>query len=157
VILDRRSQKTKAPPVTTDKSNRLGIRGALTFYDSCLRLLGGANATGALASGVAFHAFNTNAAVQGLLKVAAVSFLIGVLAFLVGYFSFFVLTIDMDRLVRGNEPESLEHLILPDARTTAGYKKTVQVSLVVVLLSAVVSITTFFVGLMHAIRIALAI
>ena len=50
-----------------------------------LKLLGGANATGALAAGAAYHAFATNAAAQSSIKLAAGLFLFGIFAFAHAY------------------------------------------------------------------------
>jgi hypothetical protein len=66
-----------------EPSERLGLRGRLAHFESTLRLLGGANTTGAIAAGAAFHAFEKNTEVQGTVKTAAALFLFGILAFVV--------------------------------------------------------------------------
>jgi hypothetical protein len=66
-------------------SERLGIRGTLTLVENALKLLGGANATGALAVGVAYHTFSASTSNQTTVKVAGILFLIGVALFAVAY------------------------------------------------------------------------
>jgi hypothetical protein len=69
--------------MTETKSERLGLRGTLTLFESALRLLGAANATGAITAGAALHAFAQEAAapVQNGVKLAVLLFLCGVFAF----------------------------------------------------------------------------
>jgi hypothetical protein len=58
-----------------EKNDRLGLRGRLAHMESALRLLGGANATGAIAAAVAFHTFESHADIQNAVKTAVVLFL----------------------------------------------------------------------------------
>jgi hypothetical protein len=78
------------------KSERLGLRGTFAFFESALRLVGGANATGAIAAGVAFHAFAQNADMQWSVKAAAVSFLFGIFAFIFGYMLLLISALHMN-------------------------------------------------------------
>jgi len=66
-----------------EKPERLGVKGTLALYESALRLLGAANATGLIAAGAAFHAFDKNAD----LKVMAIIFLVASLRLLSGIVS----------------------------------------------------------------------
>jgi hypothetical protein len=67
------------------KPERYGWRGTLGLYEGALRLVGGANATGAIATGVAYHSFSANVSVQGTIKFAGVLFLLGILSFAFAY------------------------------------------------------------------------
>jgi hypothetical protein len=75
---------------------RLGLRGRLAHMESALRLLGGANATGAIAGGVALHAFESNVEIQSAVKLAAVLFLFGIFTFVLAYAAFFLTIEDID-------------------------------------------------------------
>jgi hypothetical protein len=95
----------------TESSDRLGLRGRLAHFESALRLLGGANATGAIAAGAAFHAFEKNMDVQNVVKIAAVLFLGGIFAFAMAYVGLFLCTEDIDRsLHKKDEPTWPEYL-----------------------------------------------
>jgi hypothetical protein len=63
-----------------EKNERLGLRGRIAQIESAIRLLGGANTTGAIAAGAAFHAFEKNVEVQNAVKIAALLFLFGIFA-----------------------------------------------------------------------------
>jgi len=89
----------------TETPGRLGLRGRLANFESTLRLLGGSNATGAIAAGAAFHAFEKNADVQSAVKTAAVLFLFGIFTFVIGYAGLFLTTHDIDHsLHQKDEP-----------------------------------------------------
>jgi hypothetical protein len=105
-------------PVTETKAERLGLRGTLSLFESTYRLVGAANATGAIAAGAAFHAFEKNGDVQSWVATAAVLFLFGILWFAIAYMLLFTTTIDMDQSLRGrDENERPEHVLLPQNKT----------------------------------------
>lgn len=79
---------------------RLGLKGILATVESGLRLVGGANATGALAAGAALHAFKDNAAALGTVKLSGMLFLFGVLFFAAAYTVWFVMTVNAHLWVR---------------------------------------------------------
>ncbi len=99
------------------KSERLGVRGTFAIYDSALRLLGGANATGALAAGVAFHAFDGKADIQGSLKTIAVLFLVGVLMFTAAYVGWFTTVFYIDWALQKADEEAPEEVWVWVSRT----------------------------------------
>jgi hypothetical protein len=82
--------------MTDAKTDRLGMRGRIGQLESALRLIGGANATGAIASGAAFHAFAENVAIQGSIKTAAILFLFGIFTFVIASMGLFMMTLDID-------------------------------------------------------------
>jgi hypothetical protein len=82
--------------MSDERPERLGLRGRLAHMESGLRLLGGANATGAIAGGVAFHAFESSLEIQSAVKSAAVLFLFGIFTFTIAYTALFVATDDID-------------------------------------------------------------
>jgi hypothetical protein len=140
-----------------EKSDRLGLRGRLAHIDSTLRLLGGANATGAIAAGAAFHAFEKNADVQNAVKAAAVLFLVGVLAFAIAYTFLFFGTHDIDHsLHKDGEPTWPEYLFWESPTKSAEqYRKQAKFELVVMVFSGLASFVLFFIGLGWIIVMAL--
>lgn len=138
------------------KPDQLGLRGTLTLIESALKLLGGANATGALASGVTYHAFAGNVAVQGVVKSAGIFFLYGILAFAIAYMSWFMASFDIDRALRLNETEGAVNEFFP---TRGGklttYQRTAKIMIVVMALTATVSFVVFLLGMTQVIRLSL--
>jgi hypothetical protein len=98
--------------MTETKSERLGLRGTLALFETTLRLLGTANATGAITAGAALHAFAQDAAaVQDRVKLAGFLFLCGVLAFTAAYVFWFITTVEIDVSLRtpdeADKPETI--------------------------------------------------
>ena len=85
----------------------LGSRGFFELCDSGLRMLGTANATGAIAAGAAFQAFAQNVELQRTVKLVAVVFLFGILAFAVAYMSLSTAKIQLENFITGSR-ERLE-------------------------------------------------
>jgi hypothetical protein len=134
--------------VADEKSERLGLRGRLAHIESALRLLGGANATGAIAAGVAFHAFEKNAEVQSSVKIAALLFLFGIFSFAIAYMSSFMATLDVDHsLHKEGEPTWPEYLFWVPTKSAEEYRKTAKREIVALALSGLVSFILFVVGL----------
>jgi hypothetical protein len=142
--------------MTDIKSDQLGLRGTLALMESALRLLGGANATGALASGVAYHAFAGNAIVQGAVKSAGIFFLFGILTFTVAYVSWFMTSLDIDRTLRFGETEGAVNEFFPTTGgSLAAYRRTAKITIVIMALTAIASLGTFLTGIMQVIRLSL--
>jgi hypothetical protein len=141
--------------MTDSKSDRLGLRGNIAIFDSSLRLLGGANATGAIASGVAYHAFNSITQIQILIKVGGILFLFGVFTFALAYTFLVVATIDIDRSLRVEEKEGPEHEFFPTNLTAKTYQKTAKVTHGLAALLGVVSLGLFLLGLVQYLFLAL--
>jgi hypothetical protein len=99
------------------KSERLGLRGTLTLFDSTLRLLGGANATGLLAAGATYHVFDGNPPIQTAVKTAATLFLLGVFSFIFGYMAWFFTSLWMDWSIQVPGEEGPEQIWFARTRT----------------------------------------
>jgi hypothetical protein len=131
-----------------EKTERLGLRGRLAHIESSLRLLGGANATGAIAAGVAFHAFENNADIQNAVKMAAVLFLFGIFTFTFAYAFLFVATQDVDHsLHKDGEPTWPEYLFWVPTKSPEEYKKAAYREFVVVAFGMLASFVLFLIGL----------
>jgi hypothetical protein len=134
--------------MSEEKSERLGLRGRLAHFESALRLLGGANATGTLAAGAGFHAFATTPEMQSSLKWAALWFLIGIFGFAVGYVGLFVATEDIDHsLYKKDEPTWPEYLWWVPRKTADEHKTEAKREFIVALLCGLASFLCFMVGL----------
>jgi hypothetical protein len=147
--------------VADEKSERLGLRGRLALIESALRLLGGANATGAIAAGVAFHAFEKNAEVQSSVKIAALLFLFGIFTFAIAFMSLFMATYDIDSsLHKEGEPTWPEYLFWVPIKSAEEYRKAGKREFVASALIGLVSFILFLVGLVvvltMAVRLALS-
>src|SRR5215470_14144629 len=92
-----------------EKPERLGVKGTLALYESALRLLGAANATGLLSAGAAFYVFDKNTD----LKVMAVIFLVGIIAFGVGYIFWVIVNIDLDHALQGSGDDARVETLFP--------------------------------------------
>jgi hypothetical protein len=131
-----------------EKPERLGLRGRLAHIESTLRLLGGANATGAIAAGAAYHAFDKNVDVQDAMKSAGVLFLFGVAAFVIAYAFLFFTTHDVDHsLYKEGEPTWPEYLFWVPTKSTEEYRKQAKRELVVTIFGGLASFVLFFTGL----------
>ncbi len=140
--------------------DRLGLRGRLTHFESGLRLLGGANATGAVAAGAAFHAFAQNAEVLGSVKLAAVLFLFGIFTFVIAYLAWFVTVLEIDQaLHKDGDPVWPDHAFLRYSKTAEEYQSSAKKTFIVMACVGFLSFAFFFSGLgsilMLAIRLQL--
>jgi hypothetical protein len=116
--------------------------------DSALRLLGGANATGAIAAGVTFHTFEKNADIQNALKLAAVLFLFGICTFTITYAALYVATHDLDHSLHKEGEETWpDYLFWVPTKSPEEYKKTAYRELVVVVFGMMASFVLFIMGL----------
>jgi hypothetical protein len=129
------------------RSERLGVRGTLTLFESTLRLLGGANATGAIASGAALHAFAQNADVQGSIKLAGLFFLFGVLMFVGGYIAMLITTLEMDFSLRKPGETGAEEVFPIQKKTPEESRKSALRHLGALILAGVLSFAFFMVGI----------
>ena len=142
--------------MTDTKSDRLGMRGRLAHYESTLRLLGGANATGAIAAGVAFHAFAQNADVQSSVKLAAVMFLAGIFACVIAYPGWFITVLDIDHsLHKESEPTWPEYLFWLPAKTSEEYQSSAKKAFIVAIFLGLASFVFFFFGLASMLLMAI--
>jgi hypothetical protein len=131
-----------------EKNDRLGLRGRLAHMESALRLLGGANATGAIAAGVAFHTFENNADIHNAMKASLSLFLFGVFAFTIAYAALFVATEDIDRSMHKQGEETWpEYLFWVPTKSAEEYKTMVKWEFGVALFSGLASFSIFIVGL----------
>jgi hypothetical protein len=142
------------------KSERLGLRGRLAHFESALRLLGGANATGAIAAGAAFHAFAQNADVQSSVKVAAVLFLFGIFTFVIAYMFLFFTTLDIEHsLYKSGKSTWPEYLFWKPTKSAEDYREAAKREFIAATFSGLASFVFFLVGLgkvlMMAIHLAL--
>jgi hypothetical protein len=134
--------------MTETKSDKLGLRGLLAHFDFGLRLIGGANATGAIAAGAAFHAFDGSVHVQSSVKGAGILFLLGIFAFVIAYTGWFMSVTEIDHsLHKADEPTWPDYLFWAPTKTTEEYKRAGKIALAVGLLVGLVSFTCFFVGI----------
>jgi hypothetical protein len=136
-------------------SERLGLRGRLAHFESTLRLLGGANATGAIAAGAAFHAFEKNADVQSAVKTAAVLFLFGIFTFVIGYVGLFLATHDIDHsLHQKDEPTWPEYLFWIPTKSAEEYRKAAKREFIVTIFGGLASFILFLIGLAYVLMMA---
>jgi hypothetical protein len=135
-------------PMPNTKSERLGLRGTLTLFESAFRLVGGANATGAIASGVAYHAFSANADVQSTIKWAAILFLVGVMTFTVSYVLWLMASIDLDRSLGPEEND-----LFQTTKSVKEHRKAGKTEFVISIFLALASFACFAFGLLTAIML----
>jgi hypothetical protein len=134
--------------MSEEKSEKLGLRGRLALLDSALRLLGGANATGAIAAGAAFHAFEKSAEIQSAVRTAAVLFLFGIFAFVIAYAGLFFAAHDIDHSMHKEGEETWPAYLFWDARKNAEeYKTAARRELIVTVFGGLASFVCFFIGL----------
>jgi hypothetical protein len=139
-----------------EKSQRLGLRGRLAHFESALRLIGGANATGVIAAGAAFHAFAQNANVQSSVKLAAVLFLFGIFAFVVAYLSWFVTVEEIDHsLHKTDDPLWPEYLFWTPSKTAEEYQSSAKKTFIVMIVLGFVSFIFFFIGFANVLLMAI--
>jgi hypothetical protein len=79
-----------------DENAELKFKGLMDIWISSLRLLGAANATGALAAGAAFQAFDKKPEAQSTIKVVVIFFLGGVILFALSQIAIFFTQINME-------------------------------------------------------------
>jgi hypothetical protein len=140
------------------KSERLGVGGTFAIYDSALRLLGGANATGALAAGVAFHAFDGKADIQESLKTIAVLFLLGVLMFSVAYACWLTTRFYIDWALRkAGEEAAPEDVWFPRVKTFEQNRRDARIGFLVMVLTGLASFALFMFGLGQVLLLGLRV
>lgn len=137
-------------------SERLGLRARLAHFESALKLLGGANATGAIASGAAFHAFAQNADVQSSVKLAAILFLFGIFSFVIAYMGWFMTVLDIDHsLHKEGEATWPEFLFWLPTKTAEEYQSSAKKTFVVTMFLGLASFVFFFCGLSTVLLMAI--
>jgi hypothetical protein len=92
-----------------DENAELKFKGLMDIWTGSLRLLGAANATGALAAGAAFQAFEKKPEGQSNIKILIVVFLMGVMLFTLSQIVMFVTQQNMEfYFLRLREPTEWE-------------------------------------------------
>jgi hypothetical protein len=87
----------------------LKFKGLMDIWTASLRLLGAANATGALAAGAAFQAFDKKPEAQSTIKVLVVLFLMGVMLFALSQMAIFFTQLNMEfHFLKLREPSEWE-------------------------------------------------
>jgi hypothetical protein len=126
----------------------LDLTGLLDALSSALRLLGTANATGAIAVGAGFQVFEKVAGAQTYIKVVVLIFLFGVLAFTFSYVGLFLARMEFDRYLaqKTKERAEWEEVFRPSKGPPTTLSE-VRKRWVIALLSGVVSLICFLVGL----------
>jgi hypothetical protein len=138
-----------------EKNDRLGLRGRLAHMESALRLLGGANATGAIAAGLAFHTFENNADIQTAMKRAVILFLFGIFTFTIAYAALFMATEDIDHSMHKQGEETWpEYLFWVPTKSAEEYKTMVKWEVGVALFGGLASFSIFIVGLIVILAMA---
>jgi hypothetical protein len=79
-----------------DENAELKFKGLMDIWTASLRLLEAANATGALAAGAAYQAFDKKPEIQSTIKVLVVLFLMGVMLFTLSQIVMFVTQQNME-------------------------------------------------------------
>jgi hypothetical protein len=79
-----------------DENAELKFKAWMDIWTASLRLLGAANATGALAAGAAYQAFDKKPDGQSTIKVLIVVFLMGVMLFTLSQIAMFVTQQNME-------------------------------------------------------------
>jgi hypothetical protein len=137
---------------------RLSFKGLLDIYTTALRLLGAANATGAIAAGAAFHAFEKTSAAQSSIKGVIVAFLIGVLAFAASYLAIFLTQMNMEHYFAGSrEQAEWEKTFLVNQKPPQNYLAEANRCLVVAMFAGLLSLALFLAALGIVILFALSL
>jgi len=140
-----------------NQSERLGVRGTLTLVENALKLLGGANATGALSVGVAYHTFSANTSYQTTIKVAGILFLIGVALFAVAYALWFMTAIEWDQSLKTSKDKDEESLIFDNTKVKSAeeWRKSAKQKFTIVVLLGLASFAVFLYALAHAMYLSM--
>jgi hypothetical protein len=92
-----------------EENAELKFKGLMDIWTASLRLLGAANATGALAAGAAFQAFDKRPEAQSTIKAVVILFLGGVILFALSQMALFFIQINMEfYFLRLREPSEWE-------------------------------------------------
>ena len=138
-----------------EKPERLGVKGTLALYGSALRLLGAANTTGLIAAGAAFHVFDKNTD----LRVMAVIFLVGIIAFGVGYIFWVSVNIDLDHALQESGDDTRVETLFPfiKERTAEFCLRSAKQGVTVMYAAALISLVCFCLGLLAVLRLAVGL
>jgi hypothetical protein len=92
-----------------DENPELKFKALMDIWAASLRLLGAANATGALAAGAAYQAFDKKPDIQLPMKILVVVFLLGVISFALSQIAMFLTQYSMELyFMRLREPSEWE-------------------------------------------------
>jgi phosphate/sulfate permease len=122
------------------------------IYNSGLRLIGAANATGVLAAGAAYQAFEKRPEAQSSIKIIIGLFFAGIVAFTISEMSMFLLQVYMNNYFRRqSEPSDWEEALLSDKHIqpapTKDYLRMASHDLIVMSFLGLFSLILFLFGL----------
>jgi uncharacterized protein YqhQ len=127
------------------------FKAYIAIYSSGLRLVGTANATGALAAGAAFQAFEKRPEAQSSLKIIIGFFFAGIVAFAISQMAMFLVQLYMSNYFRRqSKPSDWEAIFLDGQRKEAAasdYLRMVRYDLIVITFSGLLSLILFLFGL----------
>jgi hypothetical protein len=128
------------------------FKAFIEIYKSGLRLVGAANATGLLAAGAAYQAFEKRSEAQSSIRTIIVFFFAGVVAFIIAQMFMFLLQVYMDNYFRRqSEPTEWEEKIFSNGhiKPTAptDYLRMAKYDLIIFSFSGLFSLILFLFGL----------
>jgi hypothetical protein len=131
------------------QSERLGLRGTLDLISNALRIVGTANTTGAITAGASYRFFSDLPDLQWAIKQITMIFLFGVLSFTASYIALLIATLEIDRsLGRSSERQQWETILWAALdKTTEEYAKLAKRDFIISILSGLLSVICFVIGL----------
>jgi hypothetical protein len=138
---------------------RLDLKGVFDVYQSTLRLIGAANATGAITAGAAFHALDKTPEAQQFIKVEALIFLMGVLFFAASYAGLFIALAQINNYLAATqttERTEWEKIFIGPAKDTPDkYLSEAKTSWIGAVLFGLCSFALFMAGLLFVLFVVL--
>jgi hypothetical protein len=128
----------------------LSVKETFDIYNSTLRLVGAANATGAIAAGAAFQAFEKIPGAQPYIKNVVLVFLFGVLLFTFSSATLFIAQSELDRYFaasRTKERADWEKIISGITKPPETHLRDAKKNWIVALLTGFLSVLLFLGGL----------
>jgi hypothetical protein len=139
------------------KSERLGLRGTIDLISNALRTAGTANATGAITAGASYRFFSDLPDLQWAVKQITIIFLFGVLSFTASYIALLIATLEIDNsLSRTSERQQWENILwAAPNKTSEEYAKLAKRDFIIAILSGLLSLVFFMVGLFVVMSVVL--
>jgi hypothetical protein len=139
------------------QSERLGLRGTIDLISKALRTAGTANATGAITAGASYRFFSDLPDLQWAVKQITIIFLFGVLSFTASYIALLIATLEIDNsLGRTSERQQWENILWAAPNKTAEeYAKLAKRDFIIAILSGLLSLVFFMVGLFVVMSVVL--
>jgi hypothetical protein len=128
----------------------LSLKETFDIYNSTLRLVGAANATGAIAAGAAFQAFEKIPGAQPHIKNVMLVFLFGVLLFTFSSATLFIAQSELDRYFvasRTKERADWEKIIAGITKPPEAHLRDAKINWRAALLTGFLSVLLFLGGL----------